>query len=116
MFDFFNEFFRSELVKNNIALLVIMALLILVIGAGAMWFYMTKIYLKTVENRCDTLETKCRRLEEQFAEKEKEFQNLKQRHDALMSASDKLRFMDMQYIARNTDITDSALNEFVNNL
>lgn len=115
MFNFFNDFFHSELVKNNIALLVVMALLIFVIGAGTMWFYMTKIYLKTIENRCNTLETKCRRLEEQFSEKEKEFHNLKQRHDALMSASDKLRFMDMQYIARNTDITDYALNEFVNN-
>lgn len=114
MFDFFNEFFQSDLVKHNVVAFTMIAILLIVIGAGLMWLYMSKIYMKSLENRNNKLNEEIERIKSELDKLQNAHGTLKARHEALVSESMRLRFMDEQYVARNTDMSDGALNEFVN--
>ncbi len=114
MFDFFNEFFQSELVKNNVIVVVIISLFLVILGAGTMWLYMSKIYMKTLENENASLKDANEEMKSNLVKIQNDYDILKARFDSLVSSSKRLQFMDEQYVARNTDTSDSALDEFVN--
>ena len=113
MFDFFNEFFQSDLVKNNIVTVIAIAVLLIVIGAGLMWLYMTRIYMKSLGNENTGLKKENEKIKSDLEKMDKEYTLLKERLEALIASSKRLKFMDEQHIARNTETTDSALDEFL---
>ena len=113
MFDFFNEFFQSELVKNNIATVIIISILLILIGAGLMWLYMSKIHMMRLENENADLKRENEKVKSDIQEVTKAYKDLEERLKSLTASSDRLKFLDEQYIARNTDMSDSALEEFL---
>ena len=113
MFDFFNEFFQSELVKNNIATVIIISILLILIGAGLMWLYMSKIHMMRLENENADLKRENEKIKSDIQEVTKAYKDLEERLKSLTASSDRLKFLDEQYIARNTDMSDSALEEFL---
>lgn len=112
MFDFFNEFLQSDLAKDNKIAFSVTAVLLLIVGAGLMWLFMSKIYMKSLENSVDELKKKNEKMESDFKELQRKFDQMAARHKALLESSDRLKFYDEQYVARNVDTTDPALDEF----
>lgn len=110
MFDFFNEFFQSELVNNNAIALSIVAILLVVIGALGMWFYMSKFYSIHLRNENTELKKKCAELKECNHKYEARVEEITRQRDALQKELSKEA---LHKLLNNTDIPiDSALELF----
>lgn len=111
MFDFFNEFFQSELVKNNAVALSVIAILLVAIGAFGMWFYMSKFYSVHLTNENAELKKKYTELKEFNQKIEAKLEETTRQRDALQKALSK---ETLHKLLDDTDIVvDTALEQFV---
>ena len=123
MFDFFNEFYKSELAKNNIAIIVVSIILLLMAGACIMWLYMSKIYLKSVQNdnadlkkQNSELKGNVETLNNRIITLQAELAEVKQDRDDLLKTSDQLCFyyqMKKMEKMKKEDSIDPALDQFI---
>ena len=110
MFDFFNEFFQSELVKNNTVVLSVTAILLVTIGALGMWWYMSKFYSIRLENENAELKKKYAELKEYNQKNEARLEEMTRQRDALQKELSKEM---LHKLLNNTDTPiDSALEQF----
>lgn len=110
MFDFFNEFFQSELVKSNAVALSAIALLLVTIGAFAMWLYMSKVYSIRLTNENAELKKKYAELKECNQKNEARLEEMTRQRDALQKELSK---ETLHKLLNNTDSPiDSALEQF----
>lgn len=111
MFDFFNEFFQSELVKNNTVALSVIAILLMIIGALGMWWYMSKFYSIRLKNENAELKKKYAELKEYSQKNEARLEEMTRQRDALQKELSK---ETLHKLLSNTDTPiDSALERFV---
>lgn len=117
MFDFFDEFFKSEFAKNNIIAIIITVILLLIVGAVLMWLYMSKIYMKCLNNENVDLKKKVENLDDKIISLEKELKEVTENRDELLEKNNRLSFYDkmakVKEIAENEE-TDSAIEQFIN--
>ena len=110
MFDFFNEFFQSELVKNNAVALSAIAILLVAIGAFGMWLYMSKFRSIQLINENAELKKKCTELKECNHKIEASLEEMTRQRDAFQKELSK---ETLHKLLNNTDIeVDIALEQF----
>lgn len=117
MFDYLDSFFKSNLAKNNIIAITIAVIVLLVIGAVIMWFYMSKIHMKCVINENEDLKKKVENMNNKIISLEQELKNVTENRDALLKMNDRLSFYNKmakaKEFAENEEI-DSAIEKFLN--
>lgn len=117
MFDFFNEFFKSDFAKNHVIVIIITVIMLLAIGAFLMWLYMSKIYMKCLKNENAELKKKVECLNDKIVSLEKELKEVAANRDTLLVQNDRLSFYDKmtkaKKVAENED-ADAAIEQFIN--
>lgn len=117
MFDFFNDFFKSDLAKNNIIVVILTVIMLLAIGAILMWLYMNKIHMKCINNENVELKKNVENLNDTIVLLEKKLKEITANRDTLLEQNNKLAFYDKvnktQEIAKNEE-TDPAIEQFIN--
>lgn len=117
MFDFFNDFFKSDLAKNNIIVIIITVIILLAIGAFLMWLYMSKLYMKCLYNENADLKKSVESLNDSIVLLEKELKEITENRNTLLEQNKKLSFYDdmtkAKEIAKDEE-TDPAIEQFIN--
>lgn len=111
MFDFFNEFFQSELVKNNAVALSAIAILLLAIGAFGMWLYMSKFYCIHLTNENAELKKKYTELEECNQKTEVRLKEMTRQRDAIQKELSKETLHEL--LQSTGPVNDTALEQFI---
>lgn len=117
MFDFFNDFFKSDLAKNNVIVIIITVIMLLAVGALLMWLYMSKIYMKCLKNENVELKKKVESLNDKYVLLEKELKEITANRNTLLAQNDRLSFYDKmteaKKVAENEEV-DAAIEQFIN--
>lgn len=117
MFDFFNEFFKSDLAKNNIIVVIITVIILLAIGSFLMWLYMSKLYMKCLKNENVDLKKKVENLNNKNVLLEEELKEITENRNTLLTQNKRLSFYDEmtknKEVAENEEI-DAAIEPFIN--
>lgn len=116
MFDFFNEFFNSELAKNNILVIIITAVMLMVIGAFLMWLYMAQINMKCMENENVELKKDVKSSAEEIRVLKMQLSEVTADRDRLLEQNSKLAFYNNLIRAKEAaenDEVDSAIEQFI---
>lgn len=112
MFDFFNEFFSSDLVKNHTVAMIAVMILCAVVGAVIMYFILSKLYYKKLQNDYDDLKKAHEKLKKEKDSLEKKYKDLEERHKSLRETNDKLKYHDTMYVSQH-EKTDDGLSGFI---
>ena len=117
MFDFFNEFFKSDLAKNHVIVIIITVIMLFAIGAFLMWLHMSKIYMKCLNNENVELKNKVKCLNDKIDSLENKLKEVTANRDILLVQNNKLSFYDKmakaKKVAENED-ADAAIEQFIN--
>lgn len=117
MYDFFNDFFKSDLAKNNVIVIIITVIMLLAIGAFLMWLYMSKIYMKYLNNENIELKKKAESLNAEKVSLEKKLKEITASRNSLLEQNNKLSFYEKITKAKEAaenEETDSAIEQFIN--
>ncbi len=121
MFDFFNELFQSEVVKNNKVAFTCVAVLIFVLGALLMWAYLKFIHYKIQNNEKKKVEEENQNLIADNVALTTENQNLSAQINTLnikieeyeKLLSEQKFSKDMKQYNRVKNNIDHAVSEFI---
>ena len=121
MFDFFQELFGSEIVKNNKIAIIAAIIFFIVLGGVVVFFYMKFFFIKSLKKKNDDykydqerLKRQIKDLQEKLSEEKNKYLQLEKRHSILIKQAEKYDFLDDMNVANMIDETDDlALNEFV---
>lgn len=112
MFDFLNEFFKSELAQNNCISILVMIFGSFFLGGFLTWLFMKFVYMKILENKRHSLEVKNAKLQSCLSDLNDKYEKLETRHSKLLESSKKLDFIDDLNVANSVDDADPALDSF----
>lgn len=114
MFDFFNEFFQSEFVKNNVVKVVAVAIVLFIAGAALMWAYLTFIHFKIQINEKKKTDEKNKLLTDDNIELQNEVNKLQKENKELKEQLHRQNFSeDMETYNENKDNVDDAVLELI---
>ena len=110
MFDFLNEFFKSDLAKNHIAAIIITVILLLGIGFFLGWVYLKFIYYKIKFNKMEETNKLNSELKKENSEFKKENSELKKENEELKTQLKQQSFGDeMETYKQNKDKIDNGI-------
>lgn len=111
MFEFFDNFFKSALAKNNVISIIIIIAVLIAIGALLMWLYMSKIHLKLQINKIQCLEDLLKQKDKTISDLNEQLMVSKHNLSELMSQSEEFAFFNQ--LQKSADENDPAIQEFV---
>ena len=116
MFQFFEDFFKSEYVQDHIIATILMLVIFLILGAVIMWFFMTKIYMRCILNEKEDLKKKNQELNNSAEQLKLELTEVKAHMEVLLSKSKELAIFDSIVKAQKSEKDiDPALQQFIQN-
>lgn len=116
MFQFIDEFFKSEYVQDHIVATILMLVIFLILGATIMWLFMTKIYMRCILNEKEALKKKNQELNDSAEQIKGELTELKAHMEILLSKSKELAIFDSMVKAHQSEKDiDPALQQFIRN-
>lgn len=114
MFDFFNEFFQSEFVKNNVVKVAAVAIVLFIAGAASMWAYLNFIHFKIQINEKKKTDEENILFKKDNINLQNEVNRLKKENKDLKEKLHRQNFSeDMKTYNENKDNTDEAILEFI---
>ena len=114
MFDFFNEFFQSEFVKNNVVKVVSVAIVLFIAGAASMWAYLNFIHFKIQINEKKKTDEENKLLTKDNINLQDEVNKLQKENKDLKEQLHRQNFSrDMKTYNENKDNIDDAVLELI---
>jgi len=114
LFDFLNEFFKSEFVKDNVGGVVAVAIVLFIAGAALMWAYLTFIHFKIQINEKKKTDEKNKLLTYDNIELQNEVNKLQKENKDLKEKLHRQNFSeDMEIYNENKDDIDDAVSELI---
>lgn len=114
MFDFFNGFFDSSLVSNNIVACIVVAVILCALSVVLTWLYFRKFYIKDLRDKNRRLRDENKELKGKIALLENDLREAVSDREGLLKESEKLAFYDKLVKAKEYESQgDAALEQFM---